>query len=312
MLRTRPRSWLLLAAGAAVGWAPSLLAQATSPPARRADDVQAIQATAAAFVKAFNAGDASAAAATFTEHALIETEDGERIEGRAAIEPWFTTGFADHPGSTLQLESQPLRFLGPDSALEEGTATVQIKGRDELPRVTRYTVIHARENGRWLQAYVRDETLERLTPRQRLQPLAFLLGDWVHEGPDNVVFASFHWDDDGGNYLIRTFTIQVDGKPVLKGTQRIGWDPLTRQIKSWVFDADGAASEALWSRDGESWVVRAAGALPDGRVATSTQIITPLGKDRIHWQSVNRAIGGEPQPDRADAVFVRKPPSLTK
>ena len=48
-----------------------------------ADDEKAIAALAAAYAKAFNAGDAAAAAATFAEDALIVDELGQRTEGRA-------------------------------------------------------------------------------------------------------------------------------------------------------------------------------------------------------------------------------------
>ena len=50
----------------------------TAPPvADRADDTRAIGALVGAFAKAFNAGDAAAIAATFTNGALVVGEEGK-------------------------------------------------------------------------------------------------------------------------------------------------------------------------------------------------------------------------------------------
>ena len=47
------------------------------------------------------------------------------------------------------------------------------------------------------------------------------------------------------------------GQARADGTQRIGWDPLTKQFKSWVFDANGGYGEGLWMRQGDQWVIKA-------------------------------------------------------
>ena len=56
--------------------------------------------------------------------------------------------------------------------------------------------------------------------------------------------------------------------------QRIGWDPLTKQIKSWVFDSEGGYGDALWTRKGNQWVIKSTGVLPDGRTASATHVLT--------------------------------------
>src|SRR6185312_13752121 len=98
------------------------------------------------------------------------------------------------------------------------------------------------------------------------------------------------------------------GKPVMSGTQRIGWDPLARQIRSWIFESDGGHGEGLWARDGNQWIVKLSGALPTGRKATSTQVITFVSKDIARWKSVDRTVGGSLLPDIEEIVLVRKPP----
>ena len=76
------------------------------------------------------------------------------------------------------------------------------------------------------------------------------------------------------NFLLRSFDVRVKGKPALTGTQRIGWDPLTKQIKSWVFDSTGGYGEGLWMRQGDQWVIKATGVRPSGRTTTATQVLS--------------------------------------
>src|SRR5438309_449138 len=60
-------------------------AKVVTPATGRPDDTKALAALVATFTKAFNAGDAAAAAATYAEDALAVDEQGERTEGRDAI-----------------------------------------------------------------------------------------------------------------------------------------------------------------------------------------------------------------------------------
>ena len=62
--------------------------------------------------------------------------------------------------------------------------------------------------------------------------------------------------------------------------QRIGWDPLTKQIKSWVFDSEGGYGDEFWTRKGNQWVIKSTGVLPDGRTASATHVLTPTGPTR--------------------------------
>ena len=75
-------------------------------------------------MRAFNAGDAQGVAATYTETALVVDEQGGRVEGRAAIRDQYAASFADSPGSTIAVQVDSLRFLGPETALEEGRTTI--------------------------------------------------------------------------------------------------------------------------------------------------------------------------------------------
>src|SRR4051794_24058222 len=286
-------------------------AKVAAPATRQADDSKAIAALVAAFTKAFNAGDAAAAAATFAEDALVVDEQGERTEGRAAIRDQLDASFAHSPGSTIAIVADSLRFLGPDTVLEEGRTTITPAGAGGVPETTRFTVVYVRHDGQWLQSAVRDEASPDLTPHDRLKELEWLVGEWINESEDAVVNTTCKWSDNG-NFLVREFTMKTKGQPVLSGTQRIGWDPTRRQFKTWIFDSEGGFGEGYWTRNGDQWTIKAEGVRQDGKHASMTNIITRLGKDRASWQSVDRTVGGTTVPGVDEFTIVRKPPEAGK
>jgi uncharacterized protein (TIGR02246 family) len=280
-------------------------------PEARAHDEKAIAALVENYTKAFNAGDAKAAAETFTEDALAVDEHGDRTEGRAAIRAQLAASFAAEPGTKIVINVHGLRFLGPDTALEEGRTTITPAGAGREPEITRFTVIYVKKNGQWLQGAVRDEFAHDLTTHDRLKELEWMLGEWVNESQDAVVNTTCKWTSDG-NFLVREFTMKTQGQPVLSGTQRIGWDPLKRQFKTWIFDSEGGHGEGYFSRDGNRWVLKVEGVRQDGQHVSATNIITRLGKDRASWQSVDRTLGGAAIPQIDEFTLVRKPPEAAK
>lgn len=148
------------------------------------------------------------------------------------------------------------------------------------------------------------------TPRDRLVPLAWMVGDWVDEGSDALVTISCRWSDDK-NYLLADYNVKVLGKPALKSTQRIGWDPLTKKIKSWLFDSDGGRGEGTWTQVDNRWVIKATAVLPDGRIGSATLTVTPSDKDSYVMKGTDRIQGDATRPD-FEVTIVRKPPEPAK
>ncbi len=292
---TKPTSSPVLPAGAIV-----------AAPRRPADEA-AIRSIAESYARAYNAGDSRALAALFADDAEMIDEDGERMRGRSVIEDVFRSMFKERPGASIAISPASLRFLGPDAAREEGQTQVKTAS-SEGPTTRHYTVLYVKEGKRWLYSSVREEREKHLSHHQRLQELAWLLGDWVDETPDSVVHSTCQWTADR-NFLVRDFSIQVQGKPVMTVNERIGWDPSTRQIKSWVFDSEGGHGCGLWSRNGNEWVIKLTGILPDGRTATATHILTRLSPQSARWSSVERTVGDQVVPDHAEYVMVRRPPA---
>lgn len=285
--------------------APKQKEGAAKPAADRAADESAIRANIALFMKAYNTGNAKAIAALFTPDGQIEDKDGNVSEGREAIAETFADVFKTTPGKQLDVFVESIRFIGADLAVETGTTKETIKP-NEAPEYDRYTVLHVKRDGKWLMALARDEEGPVGTNHERLQPLAWLVGDWVDDGGSTVVLSSCRWSKDG-NFLLQEFKIKVNGHDSMDISQRIGWDPLAKRIRSWVFDSDGGYGESTWTRDGSGWIIKATAVRPDGTSASATNRLVPAGPDSYVWRSLDRVVGDEVQ-SPIEVKVVRKPP----
>ena len=299
-------------AGLVGGSSPCAQAQAvhrpatTEAPARAvSEDEKAIRALDDAFVREYNQGDSKALAARFTEDAEVVEANGDRYQGRALIERSFADTFKAGKGAKIAFDIDSIRLLSPDAAKEEGRSI--ITPPQGAPVTRRYTVLYVKRGGSWLIASVREEPEPLVRAHDRLKDLDWMVGDWVDEGSDAVVHVNCRWSEDQ-NFLIRSFSVRRSGKPVLTVTQRIGWDPQAKQIRSWEFDSEGGFGEGRWSRDGTRWIVKHSGVRPDGATASATNFMVQERPDLVRWVSTDRVVGDEPVEDDIAYVLVRVPP----
>jgi hypothetical protein len=124
-----------------------------------------------------------------------------------------------------------------------------------------------------------------------------MVGTWAAESGGDKVEVTVQWNATG-TFLLRDMKAIHDGQVTHRGSQRFGWDPLTRKIRSWSFDSDGGYGEATWTKDGQSWVGQATGVLPDGRQTSATTVITLDGKDSFTRKVLNARVEEEPTPDQ--------------
>jgi len=277
-----------------------------SAAAQQADDEKAIRLAADAFTKAYNAQDAKALAALFTPEGEIVNEAGEVVQGREGIERVFAGIFEARPKSRIQVTIDSVRFLTPTVAVEDGTSKVVDPDGEEAER-NRYTVVHVKQDGAWRMAGARDLPDDEGRAAEALEPLAWLIGEWVAETPGALARTAYRWSENR-RFLLGEFTIQVGGRPLMTGSTRIGWDPRAKQLRSWVFDSQGGCAEGRWTRDGNRWIVKMTGFNGDGKSVSSTNVITQTGKDRMTWQSRDRVVGGALLPDIREVPIARKPP----
>jgi uncharacterized protein (TIGR02246 family) len=275
-------------------------------PAQQQDE-KAIRLAAEAFATAYNAGDAKAVAALFVADGEIVSEESQSTQGRQGIEQAFAGIFKEHPKTHMNLAVGSIRFVGPGTALEDGMATVTDEPAEPAQR-SPYTVVYSKQDGRWLTASAKDLPDEAPTPEEQLKQLEWMIGEWVDESPDALVLTSYRWTDNQC-YILGEFKVQIGGRPLMTGTHRIGWDPLTKTIRSWVFDSEGGFSEGIWTREGNRWIVKMTGVRRDGKIASATNITARVSKDRMTWQSRDRIVGGEKMPDIEEIPIARKPPA---
>lgn len=274
------------------------------PAVDRSADEAAIRANVAAFLKAYNSGDAKAIAALFTPDGQVEDEDGNVSEGREAIAETFARVFKANPDKRLEVSIESIRFIGADLAVEKGS-TKETVG-DEPPEYDRYTAVHVKRDGKWAMALARDEEGPPPSGHERLRPLAFLVGDWVDDGGSTVVRSTCRWSKDK-NFLLQEYKVTVNGRESMNISQRIGWDPLAKRIRAWVFDSEGGYGESFWTRDGAGWIMKATAVRPDGTTASSTNRLVPSGHDSYVWRSFDRVVGDDTEP-AIEIKVVRKPP----
>ena len=256
-------------------------------------EMAAVRKTAEAFTKAFNAGDARAMAAFWTKDGEYVGPGGEPIRGRAEIEKTYAEFFKKHPKATVEVEIASVRLLGRQTALEEGSLKLTLPG-DKEPGVSRYSVLHVREEDGWRMASVREWVPD---PQElvSLKDVEWLLGDWVAGAGDIEVRISYAWDEDRA-FLRGRYVRKHKGKALSSGTQVIGKNP-GGGLRSWIFDSSGTFGESVWTRDEGRWVIEAAGTLPDDSEVTAVNILIPLGKDAFSWQSTERTAAGSELPD---------------
>lgn len=279
-------------------------AQPPSDNAAREADEAAIRAGVEKFVEAYNRQDAKAVAELFLPRAQVLDADDNAVEGRENIEALFAEVFAENPETGIEIAIDSIRFIGPNLAIETGTS-VTVPPAGVTPEAGRYSCVHIRQDGKWSMGLVRDIPAEP-THRDHLEELAWLVGDWVDESRDGRVRTVCRWTEDGSFLLQEVTVTPVDGA-VTTLSQRIGWDPLGKRFKSWVFDSTGGYGEGNWTPTETGWLIKFTGVNSDGSLASATNHIEPIGLDRYVFESVDRVIGNR-MLDPVQVTVVRQPP----
>jgi hypothetical protein len=148
-------------------------------------------------------------------------------------------------------------------------------------------------------------TADDAEPTAPLEALDWMAGTWVDKGDDATVITECSWTKNR-KFLKRSFQVKIDEEVTLEGDQFVGWDPVANQIRSWTFDSEGGIGEGVWLRDGNRWLVKTSFVLADGARASALNVYTHVDADTIRWQSTNREIAGELQPNIPEVTVVRQ------
>ncbi len=260
----------------------------TAAPAQESDrepDRAAIRKATASFVAAFAKGDAEQVAAHLTAGAELIHGDDAGIRGREAIQNACAGHFASHPNQKITLEPESLRFPSRDTAVEEGFMRTAIE--NEAPATQRYSLLHVREDGKWLLAEIHEWPSEGTA----LRDLDWLIGSWEAKGGDAEVSTTYEWL--GNKAFIRGNVTVRQKEQTISGMQVIGTDPETGELSVWVFESSGGVAQGTCTREGKTWVFDTEGQMADGGVLAATNILARVNNDTITWQPINLTVDDE-------------------
>lgn len=279
-----------------------LLAAAIAVPSPA--DEAAVKKMIGDYATAFNAKDLDGVLSYWAEHGVhVDRETGERTEGRDAIREDISEAFELDPGARLLGRVDRLRFIKPDVASVEGQVSITAEGDD--PALTDFSAILVDHDGTWKIDSIEESTTPLpATSYDALRELDWLVGRWSDESESGRIDNAFRWSENGA-FLIRSFSAELDGGDSHSGTQVIGWDPRSLEIRSWTFNSDGSFGDATWSKNGEDWLIKSSQTLSDGQAASGTFILSRGGDDEMTMQLIGHEVEGEPRPAERSVTVVR-------
>lgn len=307
--RFRPaaRHWRCWVLACSVGIPLAALAADKKPESASKTNDAAIRATAAAFVKAFNAGDATGLANLWTPEGTVSDESGSVLKGRKAIEEQYAALFKAHPTTRIRVAIKSIEFPSPTTAIEDGVT--QLSTRDNAPpSASRYTAVHVLADGKWSMASVRESALPIESNFARLQELGWLVGTWESKSEGATARSEIRWVANK-SFLERDFSVRRGGLVESSGVQIIGWNPRSEQLVSWTFDSSGGYGTGAWTATTTGWQIESTGVTSDGVPTFSKDhLIRVPGDDNVFgWRSADRKLGDTKIPDISEVVFDRLP-----
>lgn len=257
-----------------------------------------------AYVSAFNKQDAAALSAMWEKDGIhIDRETGERTVGADSIAKDVKTAFESNDGLVLAVNVDHIRLIKPDVASVDGQTV--LRSSESSPSLSTFAAILVKHEQGW-RIFSIDESPLRLpaSASEALAELDWLVGKWSDESEDVRIVATVSWSTNK-TFLLRSYVVSPkEGEPQ-SGTQIIGWDARSQQIRSWVFLSDGTFGNGVWSKNDGDWLIKSSQTLADGRVASGTYVLTPIDRDTISMKLIGHEIEGEPQPSTGAVISQR-------
>jgi uncharacterized protein (TIGR02246 family) len=286
----------------------ALWAAAAAPAlADQAADEAAIRESAAKYVDAYNRRDSKTMASMWSPDAVYtDAGTGQQAVGRENIAKQLERSLANDKDSKLSVQIESVEFVSPNVAVERGTAEIA-RPKTNVEK-TQYTAVHVKRDGKWLLDRIAEADVPAPPPSnyEHLKELEWMIGSWVDQDEAATIHTDCEWTKNR-NFITRSFAVVIGNEVNKSGMQVIGWDPVAKQIRSWVFDSDGGFSDGKWKHKGDKWFVHQTGTLPDGGKTSALNIFTRVDDSSFTWQSTDRVVDGEVLPNIDEVLVVRKP-----
>jgi len=154
-----------------------------------------------------------------------------------------------------------------------------------------------KKDGEWYLKSVRDSVAAPPSNGDHLEDLEWLIGEWAGESEKGESGnATFSWADNE-NFIVSEFATTLNGSAVYGGTQWIGWDAIDKQIRSWSFYSGGGFGQAVWTKDGDKWLIKTTARTADGQKVSATNVVTKADNDHMTWQMTKLTVDGKSLPD---------------
>lgn len=276
-----------------VAWAAGWIAMA--PPSHAAEqghvaEEAAIRAASQAYMTALGASDVDTIVEFWTPVGTFVDVAGDVHLAREMAAREFS-------GKTKAKEPQELRHQAthhPATSIRLTTPQVAIeqsKPGDEGAS-TSFLAIWVKQDERWRLDYFREIAEPVATTSNPLEELDWLIGKWQAEEGGPAATLEAKWIDDK-RFILQEFTVQTPNEGALRVQQRIGWDPASNQIRSWLFRSDGGFEEGVWDRAGDVWVVKKVGVLPDGEKTSTVNFWTHEAPASCWFKTLQARVGDQ-------------------
>lgn len=262
----------------------------------------AVKKVAEMFKQAFDAGNAEKVAGFWAPEGEYVDGSGNRLAGRPEIQKMYTEFFKNNKDAKIQIMVDSVRELGDNLAIEEGRTVVTVP--DSPPSFSQYTATHMKQDGKWKMASVKESAVSPSGPQINLKDLEWLIGTWTTEDKGVTLKTIYRWMP-GKKFIERTFVASSGKKSHQLGVQIIGIDPLSGDIMSWTFNADGSHAIGIWMPVDNGWAIESRGVMANGMLTSANNIVTKIDNNGCRWQSVNRFVNGTELPDALEVVSKR-------
>src|SRR6516164_11521845 len=146
---------------------------------KRSPDEVAVEQTVEGLVKAYNDRDAKAFAAAFTANGEYIDETRAVFHGQAAIEAEFAVFLAANPATSIQVQLDSIRAVGPGIMAADGS-TQFVRAKDQPAVSGHCSLICTKDGKKWQIASLRETQAasEQPSHHDQLKQLEWLVGEW--------------------------------------------------------------------------------------------------------------------------------------